>query len=617
MKISTKLALHTAVLAIVNVAIAAAGFSGIQKIRQSVRDLTGRSSQYQMWTLELQEALQGFSAAITKASVARTAADLEALKADAAKAVAEVRFAEDALNLLSPPAARFRISAEISARAQDLFPALEASISAQEAALEAGSQTAIRMGQCSRQLSELDAKIRALQPNAANCLLGDSELLRLEASMESRAQQLLAARNPAEAGAAAQGIREVFGKIDLAMASLESMLKKIEPNEGLPKEALRILASVYASTYALRQFLLSDTGAYSKINGSLAMSAKAVEVTRQAGEAVERYAGQSRARVSNAHGDQDKAARSVNEALGGTGRGLLVLGVCATLIGLACSTALSRGVLRPLREFGALSAKFGDGDLTVRMNEDRKDEFGGLARHLNRAALKIHSMLGELSEAAGKLMQAAMDFSETSGGVFEEASGMSGQMQQTAASAMETNERIKDTHAMVAAANASMLELSAAIQMMSEQSESAKHIVKTIDEIAFKTNILSLNAAIEAARAGAAGAGFSVVAQEVRSLAAQSASAARETTERIGEITARTRKGKQAAKATLEAFEKVAGLTAQVDSFVAGITASSKEQEGRIKRIHARTSKMGRIAQENAAAAKSVSRSVKSFRAKG
>jgi methyl-accepting chemotaxis protein len=90
-----------------------------------------------------------------------------------------------------------------------------------------------------------------------------------------------------------------------------------------------------------------------------------------------------------------------------------------------------------------------------------------------------------------------------------------------------------------------MSEMKQAMDGIKAASANIAKIVRTIDEIAFQTNILALNAAVEAARAGEAGAGFAVVAEEVRSLAQRSANSAKETAEKIEDSVARSEHGVQ------------------------------------------------------------------------
>lgn len=137
-----------------------------------------------------------------------------------------------------------------------------------------------------------------------------------------------------------------------------------------------------------------------------------------------------------------------------------------------------------------------------------------------------------------------------------------------------------------------------AIQLSSKE---ISKIIETIDEIAFQTNILALNAAVEAARAGDAGAGFAVVAEEVRNLAQRSANAAQETSTKIEDASRRSEQGVAISSIVSKAFDQILDTTRTVDSLVADMTNASREQSVGLSQINKALSEMDQVTQASAA----------------
>ena len=127
--------------------------------------------------------------------------------------------------------------------------------------------------------------------------------------------------------------------------------------------------------------------------------------------------------------------------------------------------------------------------------------------------------------------------------------------------------------------------------------------ISVIDQIAFQTNILSLNAAVEAATAGEAGKGFAVVAAEVRNLASRSAEAAREIKAIVENATSKANQGKDIANNMIDGYKQLNQNISQTINLISDIEMSSKEQLSGIEQINDAVTQLDRQTQQNAAAA--------------
>ena len=138
------------------------------------------------------------------------------------------------------------------------------------------------------------------------------------------------------------------------------------------------------------------------------------------------------------------------------------------------------------------------------------------------------------------------------------------------------------------------------MEEINSQVSSINEAIEVIDQIAFQTNILSLNAAVEAATAGEAGKGFAVVAQEVRNLASRSAEAAKEIKELVENATVKTQHGQETAQNMIEGYEKLSGKIKTTKNIIDDVATSSKEQESSIIQINDTVNSLDKQTQKNA-----------------
>ncbi len=233
---------------------------------------------------------------------------------------------------------------------------------------------------------------------------------------------------------------------------------------------------------------------------------------------------------------------------------------------------------------------------TTRMLRESLASLNGGARELVMASSRMASSAKSLSQ--GSTEQAA-SIEETSASMEE----MASMTRRNAENSQTTAQVMIEVERSIQASNSALQLMVDSMTGIADSSNKVAKIIKAIDEIAFQTNILALNAAVEAARAGEAGMGFSVVAEEVRSLAQRSAQAARDTALLIEESIAKSQAGNQRVGEVAASISAITKSAVDVKRLVEAISEASHQQSRGIEQVSQAITQMERITQATAATA--------------
>ncbi|RML26179.1 Methyl-accepting chemotaxis protein [Pseudomonas syringae pv. lapsa] len=310
---------------------------------------------------------------------------------------------------------------------------------------------------------------------------------------------------------------------------------------------------------------------------------------------------------------------------------ILAATALAMVLGILAAWVITRQITTPLQETLEVVERVASGDLSRNLKVDRKDELGKLQATIQRMTVSLRELVGGIRDGVTQIASAAEELSavteQTSAGVNSQKvetdqvatamHEMTATVQEVARNAEEASEaavtadrQARDGERVVNEAIAQIERLASAVGNSSEamgalkqESDKIGSVLDVIKSVAEQTNLLALNAAIEAARAGEAGRGFAVVADEVRSLAQRT----QKSTEEIEALIARLQSGTQQATTVMDSSRELSTSSVELTRRAGGSLESITKT---VSAIQAMNQQIAAAAEEQSATAEEINRSI-------
>ncbi|WP_157154143.1 methyl-accepting chemotaxis protein [Brachyspira murdochii] len=303
----------------------------------------------------------------------------------------------------------------------------------------------------------------------------------------------------------------------------------------------------------------------------------------------------------------------------------IVIGVVGIILSFVVGFLYIRNLMSPLKILVEEAEEMSEGKFILRQFRFKKNEIGDIAysfKHMRDALSKI---INEVNDTSEKINNAALTLTNGSDDLSARTEAQAASLEETSSAIEEMASTIKSSASHSVEGNDMMMasrdavenganviaETTKNIEEVYEASEKIKNITKTIEDIAFQTNILALNASVEAARAGDQGRGFAVVASEVRNLAQNSQASAKDITLLIENIYDKINKSAETARESQKIFDDIQSKIESTAKIMQEISTTAVEQQTGVDQVNIAVSKIDGITQQNASLVDETSTSAK------
>ncbi|OEJ13908.1 chemotaxis protein [Brachyspira hampsonii] len=298
---------------------------------------------------------------------------------------------------------------------------------------------------------------------------------------------------------------------------------------------------------------------------------------------------------------------------------ILKIGIMIGVIGIILSSIIGflyiKNIISPLKVLVEEAKEMSKGEFILRNFKFKKNEIGDIAYSFKDMRNALSKIINEVNNTSEKINNAALNLTNGSDDLSARTEAQASSLEETASAIEQMASTIKSSASHSVEGNDMMIaskkavengagvisETTRNIEEVYEASEKIKNITKTIEDIAFQTNILALNASVEAARAGDQGRGFAVVASEVRNLAQNSQSSAKDITLLIENIYEKINKSAETARESQSIFNDIQLKIDGTAKIMQEISTTAVEQQTGVDQVNIAVSKIDGITQQNAA----------------
>ncbi|MFL9922996.1 methyl-accepting chemotaxis protein [Herbaspirillum lusitanum] len=305
----------------------------------------------------------------------------------------------------------------------------------------------------------------------------------------------------------------------------------------------------------------------------------------------------------------------------------IIVGLISLAVGGLSAFVITRSITLPLKAAVKVARRVAAGELELSATAAGSDEICQLLDALADMNASLMKMVGEVRIASATIATSSGEIAQGNADLSIRTEAQAASLQETASSMEElttavrlnaqnsgvANELVEAASQHASSGGEIVAQVVLTMGSIKESSRRIVDIIGVIDGIAFQTNILALNAAVEAARAGEQGRGFAVVASEVRSLAARSASAAKEIKVLIADSVGKVDAGAVLVEKSGMAMDEIVGSVQRVTSIMGDIAHAGREQSKGIVEVNSAIARMDEMTQQNAALVEQAAASAESM----